>query len=96
MQKAYGELDTRRVPAVHEAGEALNRELPGLQAGVGTTSAAHKQAVQAAAVANDLATAVRAASNPTPRSAQQQAPSGSEQDRRDRSEAQPKGSQLNR
>ncbi|MFI7068311.1 hypothetical protein ACIBL3_45510 [Kribbella sp. NPDC050124] len=84
MQRVFGELDTRSVPVVHGASEALNQGLPGLQAGVGTTSAAYTMADQSTAAANDLANAVRAAANPTPASAQQRRDAAGEQDRRHR------------
>jgi chromosome segregation ATPase len=96
MQRTFGELDTRRVPVVYEASEALNKGLPGLQSGVGTTSTAHAQAVQASAVADDLAVAVRAASNPTSPSDRQTPAPASEQDHRDRAGGPSRGQQLNR
>lgn len=91
----YGEVRNRSVEPVYRAGEALTKDLSGIQAGLGTASAAHNQAVQSTEAAEDLAKAVRAAANPTPASAQQAPASSSEQDRRDRAGTTPRGPQLN-
>jgi len=71
---------------VYEVGGALREDFSGLQAGVGTADAAHVQAGQSTAAADDLAIAVRAASNPTPKSAQVTPGAAPEDPRRDRSE----------
>jgi hypothetical protein len=96
MVKIDGELDTRKVPDVYEAAEAVTKNLPGLQAGVGTASSAHTQAQRATEAADDLAAAMRAAANPTPQSDQQAPASASETDHRDRTGNGSRNQQLNR
>ncbi|TWD79755.1 hypothetical protein FB561_0820 [Kribbella amoyensis] len=65
---------------------SIRQTLPGIQAGVGTISAAHVQADRSTADAIELANAVRAASNPTPRTGQAASGTTSEEVRRDRSQ----------
>ncbi|WP_350280705.1 hypothetical protein [Kribbella sp. HUAS MG21] len=92
----HGEERNRNVALVYEAGEAVTKDLSGLQAGLGAASSAHTRAVQSAATADDLANAVRAAANPTPASARQTPASSSAQDHRDRTAKAPRDQQLKR
>jgi hypothetical protein len=74
-----------------QVGDTLRRDFSGLQAGVGTAYAAHVEADRSTAEANELAIAVRAASNPTPKSAGATPAAAPEDSRRDRSGGQVRG-----